>query len=67
MISRSANIVQVRDGEYRGLWSEQIVTIEPRGRVVTLLMDDMAPQPLTPVIVVIIGGYAVAETIFSEV
>ena len=68
MIVKGSNIVDLPDGEYRGLWSESIVFVElPDDREVSILVNKSPSKDLTPVVVVVENRYAVAETIFSEV
>ena len=63
MIIRSDSQVHVREGDYRGVWSGNTVTLRLPTRDLPVRVNDFTPRDAVDVIVVVVGGYMVAETL----
>jgi len=60
MITRGLYQTRLRDEEYRGVWSGNIVTLSNGNN---FYVDSFAPKDELDVIVVVVGGYLIAETL----
>jgi len=63
MFIRSDNQIQVRDGEFRGVWSGNTVTLRLPTRDLSVRVNDFTSKDAVDVVVVVVGGYMVAETL----
>jgi len=63
MIIRANRQIQVRDGEFRGVWSGNKVILRLPTMDFPVKVDDFTSKDGVDVVAVVVGGWMVAETL----